>query len=59
MATRKFRDGDRVVGLEEGPADYRGRVGTIVEFGGRAGYRVKFDDSGVTEYLNSDWLRLK
>jgi hypothetical protein len=44
-----------VVGCKEGPMDYRGRVGTIVAFGGRTGYRVKFDDTGISEYLNSDY----
>jgi hypothetical protein len=58
MAERKFRDGDRVAGREEGPADYRCRIGTIIEFGGRGGYRVRFDDTGTMEYLNSGWLRL-
>jgi len=56
MAARKFGDGDRVVGREEGPASFRTRVGIVVGFKGRGGYAVQFDDTGITEYLNSDWL---
>jgi hypothetical protein len=51
MAARKFRDGDRVAGCEVGPAAFRGRVGTIVDFRGRGGYGVKFDDTDIIEYL--------
>jgi len=58
MAKRKFRIGDRVVGREDGPASFRGRVGTVTDFEGRGGYGVRFDDTGVTEYLNPEWLDL-
>jgi len=58
MPARKFRDGDRVTGREEGPASFRNRVGTVVEFRGRQGYGVKFDDTGITEHVSSDWLGL-
>jgi hypothetical protein len=58
MAERKFRHGNRVVGREDGPASFRNRTGTVVDFKGRGGYGVTFDDTHVTEYLNSEWLDL-
>jgi hypothetical protein len=58
MAARKFRDDDRVIGREEGPASFRNRAGTVVDFKGRAGYGVRFDDTGITEYVDSDWFSL-
>lgn len=59
MSSRKFRDTERVIGREDGPASYRGRIGTIVDFKGRGGYGVRFDDRpDVIEYLESHWLDL-
>lgn len=59
MSSRKFRDAERVIGREDGPASYRGRIGTIVDFKGRGGYGVRFDDRpDVVEYLESHWLDL-
>jgi hypothetical protein len=56
MPKRKFGTGDRVIGREDGPASFRNRVGTVVDFKGRAGYGVRFDDTGIPEYLNPEWL---
>lgn len=57
MAAKKFNTLDRVIGKEEGPASFRGRIGIVVDFKGRGGYGVLFEDApGITEYLNSDWL---
>ena len=56
MPNRKFRDGDRVIGRDDGPASFRNRVGTIVDYKGRGGYGVRFDDTGIPEYLNPEWL---
>jgi hypothetical protein len=58
MAARKFQNGDRVVGEDEGRASFRERIGTIADFQGRGGYGVRFDDApGIVEYVNSDWIR--
>jgi len=57
MSNRKFANGDRVVGCEEGPASFRGRAGVVVDFRGRGGYGVNFDDTSATEYLDSNWLQ--
>ena len=59
MSSRKFRDAERVIGSENGPADYRGCIGTIVDYKGRGGYGVRFDDRpDVIQYLESYWLEL-
>jgi hypothetical protein len=59
MASRKFQMGDRVVGKDEGRASFRERTGTIVDFQGRGGYGVRFDDApAIIEYVNSDWISL-
>ena len=59
MSSGKFRDAERVIGREEGPASFNGRVGTIVDFKGRGGYGVRFDDRpDVIEYLEPQWLDL-
>jgi hypothetical protein len=57
VSNRKFENGDRVIGCEESSASFRGRTGIVMNFSGRGGYGVKFDDTGVTEYLNSNWLQ--
>jgi hypothetical protein len=59
MSSRKFRHAERIIAREDGPASFSGRTGTIVDFKGRGGYGVRFDDKpDVTEYLNSTWLDL-
>ena len=59
MSSRKFRDAERVIGREEGPASFRGRIGTILAFKNRGGYGVRFDDRpDVIEYLEPQWLEL-
>lgn len=57
---RKFSNGDRVRGKETAPAEFRDRIGTIVEYGpGKAEYTVRFDDDPNTvTYLQSPWLDL-
>jgi hypothetical protein len=45
---RKFADGARVRGQEEGAASFRGRTGTVVSYVPGSGYWVRFDD-GRTE----------
>jgi hypothetical protein len=52
---RKFVDGTRVRGREEGAASFRGRTGTVVSYWGQAQYLVRFDD-GREEYAYSYWL---
>jgi hypothetical protein len=57
VANRKFRDEERVIGRQDGPASYRRRVGTVNDFKGYGGYGVRFDDQpDVTEYVESNWL---
>jgi hypothetical protein len=47
---RKFPDGARVRGCEEGLASFRGRIGTVAGYVGRSReYKVNFDD-GRVEY---------
>ena len=60
IGRRKFANGDRVRGKETAPADFRGRTGTIVEYGpGKAEYTVRLDDDPSTvTYLQSYWLEL-
>lgn len=53
---RKFVDGARVRGKEEGPGSFRGRTGTVVGYAGWAReYEVRFDD-GQIEYASVLWL---
>jgi hypothetical protein len=51
----KFAPGARAKVNSEGPAEYRGRSGTVVDYLGGSQYVIKFDD-GRTEYLLSQWL---
>jgi hypothetical protein len=55
----KFAPGARIVGKQDGPPEYRSRVGTVVEYLGASLYRIKFDDKGQKEYVLSQWLELK
>ena len=56
MRQRKFSLNDRVIGKEDGKASFRGRSGTILEYGpGKAEYKVAFDD-GAIEYVSSSWI---
>ncbi len=53
---RKFPDGARVRGKEEGPGSFRGRTGTVVSYvGWSRQYQVSFDD-GRVEYPYVHWL---
>ena len=52
---RKFEDGARVRGREEGAASFRGRTGTVTGYVPCSGYCVNFDD-GMTENVPSYWL---
>lgn len=55
---RKFANGDRVIAKESAPADFRERIGTVVDYGpGKAEYTIRFDDNPtVVTYLQSPWL---
>jgi hypothetical protein len=52
---RKFSEGVRVVGKEEGPASFRGRAGLVLGYLTGSGYQVGFDD-GRIEYAYAHWL---
>jgi hypothetical protein len=52
----KFALGSRVVGNPQGPAEYRGRLGTVIEYLGHSQYRIKFDDAERKEFLLSQWV---
>jgi hypothetical protein len=52
---RKFADGARVRGREEGTASFRGRTGTVTSYLPNSGYWVCFDD-GHIENVPSHWL---
>jgi hypothetical protein len=53
---RKFLDGMRVRGKEEGPGSFRGRTGTVVGYvRWSRQYQVNFDD-GRVEYPYVHWL---
>jgi len=52
---RKFSYGARVIGKEEGPASFRGRLGTVLSYLRGSGYQVIFDD-GRVEYAYAHWL---
>jgi hypothetical protein len=51
----KFSEGARVVGKEEGPASFRGRIGTVLSYLSGSGYQISFDD-GRVEYAYAHWL---
>jgi hypothetical protein len=55
--TRKFSNGVRVIGREEGPASFRGRTGTVIGYISGSGYQVRFDD-GRIEYAYAHWLEM-
>ncbi len=54
---RKFADGARVRGREEGAASFRGRTGTVTSYVPGSGYWVNFDD-GRTENVPAHWLEV-
>lgn len=57
MSNRKFQSNDRVLGPDKAPASFRGRSGVVVDFKGKGGYGVRFDDRPeIVEYVNSDWI---
>ncbi len=57
MAKRKFFENDRVQGIEDAPASFRGRSGTVEQYVGTGGYGVRFDDRpDVIEFVNSGWI---
>jgi len=56
---RTFEVGDRIRVVDSGPADYRGRIGTVTEVGpGESEYRVEFEDDRrpTTGYLDASYL---
>jgi hypothetical protein len=55
----KFAPGARIIGRQDGPPEYRCRVGTVVEYLGASLYKVKFDDNAHKDYVLSQWLELK
>jgi hypothetical protein len=54
----RFKTDARFKGKDEGPADFRGRIGTVVIQGPGAGeYTVRFDDSpAVVTCVQSIWI---
>jgi hypothetical protein len=52
---RKFADGTRVRGREEGEGSFRGRTGTVTSYVPGSGYWVNFDD-GRVENVPANWL---
>jgi hypothetical protein len=52
---RKFANGARVRGREEGAASFRGRTGTVTGYVPNSGYWVCFDD-GRIENVPAHWL---
>ena len=53
---RKFSEGARVRGKEEGPGSFRGRTGTVTGYERQtAEYKIEFDD-GRVEYAPAHWL---
>lgn len=54
-ANCKFSEGTRIIGKEEGPASFRGRVGTVMSYLSGSGYQISFDD-GRVEYAYAHWL---
>ena len=54
----KFSPGSRVIGTCDGPEEYRGRCGTVIEYLGGSQYRIRFDDDGEPECVLSQWLEL-
>jgi hypothetical protein len=52
---RKFTDGARVRGREEGAASFRGRTGTVMSYVPGSGYWISFDD-GRVECVTAHWL---
>jgi len=55
----RFSIGDRVIGKDSAPADFRQHTGTIREIGpGKGEYGVYIDQHQRIEYLQSSWLDL-
>ena len=54
----KFAPGARIVGRLGGPAEYRSRKGTVIEYLGSSLYRVKLDDKKHWECVLSQWFEL-
>lgn len=52
----KFAPGTRIVGKQNGPSEYRSRLGKVIEYLGASLYRIKFDDTEQKEYVLSQWL---
>lgn len=52
---RKFANGSRVRGNDEGPGSFRGRPGTVIGYVSGSGYEVSFDD-GRVEFAYAHWL---
>jgi hypothetical protein len=54
----KFAPGARIVGRQGGPAEYRSRSGTVIEYLGSSLYRVMFDDEKDWECVLSQWFEI-
>lgn len=55
----KFARGSRIIGKQVSPAEYRGRIGTVIEYLGSSQYRIGFDDAGRRHNLvDTQWLEL-
>ena len=54
----KFAPGTRIAGRQGGPAEYRSRKGTVIEYLGSSLYRVKFDDNQHWECVLSQWFEM-
>jgi hypothetical protein len=54
----KFAPGMRIMGKQDGPLEYRWRVGTVVEYLGTSLYQIKFDDTDQKECVLSQFLEL-
>jgi hypothetical protein len=52
----KFARGSRIVGNQQGPLEYRGRLGTVIEYLGGSQYRIEFDDAKRQEFVMSQWV---
>jgi hypothetical protein len=52
----KFACGSRIVANRQAPAEYRGRLGTVIEYLGSSQYRINFDGSDREEFVPSQWV---
>jgi hypothetical protein len=52
----KFACGSRIVGNRQAPPEYRGRLGTVVEYLGSSQYRINFDGAEREEFVPAQWV---